>query len=137
MLCEGETRVTKPRLVRAWRREERNGEKRRVKPVGRALCANGRSFSISPHSPPSPPLLPSVHYLLHFSSLALPFSYSLSLYSSFTFSSSILPPSLSLSRLSPSSLLPLFPLLFSPFLSSATPLEPLRLAVIISMLASG
>lgn len=139
MLCEGETRVTKPRLVRAWRREERSGEKRRVKPVGRALCASGRSFSISPHSPPSPFSItlcspsPSLFF-----SLAPPFFYSLStpllLFPSLSFFlsfSRVFSP-----RLSPSLLL-LFLLLFSPLLSSATPLEPLRLAVIISVLASG
>lgn len=92
--------------------------------------------SLSPFSPSitlcslSPPLFLS-------RSAFLLFPLSLFFFHFFLLHPPLLSLSLSLSRLSPSSLLPLFPLLFSPFFSSATPLEPLRLAVIISVLAYG
>lgn len=116
---EGETRVTKPRLVRGEarrgearqgeerrgeerREEERRREERRVEPVGRALCTSGRSFPISP-----PPIPRSPSRLL--SSTPVPsFSIPLSLFSSSS-SSLALSPSRLFRRLSPS----LFRCLFS------------------------
>lgn len=144
--CARERRVLRNHGLREnLERRGESGEKRRVELVGRALCASRRSFSISPPSPSLPlPPPPSVHHLLFFSSLSLSlapaFSYSLFLYSSFTFSiPSLLSPFLSLSlayfALVSASSLPSALFAFSP--SSATPLEPLRLAVIISALASG
>lgn len=71
---------------------ERSGEKRRVKPVGRALCASGRSFSISPHSSPL-----SLYHPLFTISSSFPLSLYLSLFLSHFFHPT--PFSLSLARL--------------------------------------
>lgn len=131
MPCEGETHVTKPRLVRARRGEERRGE-----PVGRAFCASGRSFSISPPPPPfpPPPCSPSPSIFLarstfRCSSVPLP-SFSHSFAHSIAFlrpSAFSLPCSFRLSSPACHPSLPPLP----------SPTNPLRLSVIISELASG
>lgn len=51
------------------RESPKRREEERREPVGRAFCASGRSFSISP-----PPILPPVRHLLLSFSLVLPFS---------------------------------------------------------------
>ena len=113
------------------RGEERRGEQRRgVEPVGRALCTSGRSFSISPPIPCSPSPL----FLSRSVSLCSSFTFFV-LFISFSLSLSL---SLSLSfALAYSIASPLFPALFALPPPCATPLEPLRLSVIISALASG
>jgi len=113
----GEERRGEERRGEERRGEERRGEEKRGEPVGRALCASGRSFSISPFRPARPPIRPSRVHHLHLS-----FSLRLLSPSRFFPSSSLslvyftVSPWLSLSL--PSSLL------FSPFLPFALPPFP-------------
>lgn len=144
-----DARVTKPRLVRAWRGEEKRGEKKGEKSPLDELSVRAGVHFLSRFLPP--PVLRLLSFSCSFSiapasSLVLRIPLSLS-----SFRSAFLYLSLPL-FLTFSILLVLFlafppppsvsPPLFSSALfafppSSATPVEPLRLSVIISALASG